>query len=144
MQIETAIAQSSVIVEQIYARFLKSECNEFSEYFIKNIFIWKKFFLCFFRSWIFQPNQVWSLQKVQEVFLGVFRDDSNKKNQKINKQTNKQTNKQFLDWPYLSQIKSDPYETLRKSSRRYPKMIHIRNKQKINKKQANKQRNKYF
>ena len=63
-------------------------------------------------------------------------DSNKKKTEKTNKQKNK-----ILDGQCLSQIKSDPYETFRKSSCGYPKMITKQNKtnqtNKVNKKQTN-------
>ena len=56
-----------------------------------------------------QPNQVGCLQNFQYSFLWISHDDLNKK---TNRQTNKQTNT-FLDQQYLSQKKSNLYETFR-------------------------------
>ena len=67
------------------------------------------------------------------------------KNKSINKQTNKQTNEHFLDPKYLSQIKFDLHEALRKTSCGCPAMIKTtkpnKSQNKTNK-SVNKQTNK--
>ena len=71
-----------------------------------------------FRSTISQLYQVWYLRNFQIIFLGVSHDDSNKK-------TNKQTIK--LIKKIISTI-SNLYQTFRKSSCGYPKMIKTKNR----------------
>ena len=61
---------------------------------IKNLKINKKTNKKYFRSTIYQLNQVQYVQDFQKLFLGVSQDNSNEK--KTYKQTNKQTNKHFI------------------------------------------------
>ena len=65
------------------------------------------------RSLLSQPNQVQSLWNLQEIFLWVFQDDSNKKTDKL---TNKQN---YISLPNQVHF----LWTFRKSSYGYPKMI---------------------